>query len=88
MTTEKQLKKQVTAAFFSNPYAAERELVRVTPDNIDAARLIIRRRGHTGAGFDCRRWGHCEALGYAVYHCGITDPQVGDILVAQCGSVG
>ena len=80
--TTKQLTTQICKSF------AAGSGVKVTAENLSAARRlklgVVCGRG----GIDCRRWGFSEMLGYDAYRCGIPKPEIGDLLVYQCGQVG
>ena len=67
--------------------------VTVTAENLAAARRL--RRGMVGmvgmvgsGGIDCRRWGYSGVLGYDAWRGDVTQPEIGDMLVWQCGQVG
>lgn len=81
--TTKQLTNEIRNAFYRSAGG-----VKVTAENLATAKKlklgVVCGRG----GIDCRRWGFSENLGYEAYHCGIKTPEIGDLLVMQCGQVG
>ena len=79
----KQLEKEIKDAFYGIGGG-----VKVTPENLRAARKITLCVACGRGGFDCRRWAFSTVLGYDAYHCGIAKPEIGDLLVWQCGQVG
>lgn len=60
----------------------------VTQENIALAREIKLGITCGKGGVDCRRRMHSELLGYPVWHGDIALPEIGDLLVWQCGQLG
>ena len=84
-TTAKQLTAEIRNAFYSGAGGSG---VKVTCENLAASRRLKLGVTCGRGGIDCRRWGFSEILGHEAYHCGIARPEIGDLLVLQCGQVG
>jgi len=81
--TTKQLTTDIRNAFYRSGTG-----VLVTADNLSATRRlelgVVCGRG----GIDCRRWGWSDVLGHDAWRGDVAQPEIGDLLVWQCGQVG
>lgn len=81
--TTKQLTTEIRRAFYGPDLG-----VKVTAENLATARRLKLGATCGRGGIDCRRWEFSDFLGHEAYSGGIKTPEIGDLLIWQCGQVG